>query len=74
MSGMPPFDQDSYKIEFLRRLNEVPGIDLPPDVSKRRPGVLLAPSLNEASLTTLFNAPEWFLAEATNPTPLDGDT
>jgi hypothetical protein len=73
MQEMPPFDQESHKIEFLRRLNDVPGIDLPPTVLTRRPEVLLAPLNNEASLSKLFGALEWFVAQARNVSPREAD-
>ena len=64
MEGMPPFDQDSKKLELLQKLNEIPGVDLPDDAISKRPAILLTALKSPGSLQTFFSAVEWFLAEA----------
>lgn len=63
MQSKPPFDQDSKRLELLRRLNEIPGIDLPDDAIARRPSIPLSilakPQVLEKFLETL----DWFTEE-----------
>ena len=70
MSAMPPFDQVAMREEFLRRLNEVPGVQLPGDAIDRRPGVPLKTLAAPEALAALFAAFEWFLSEAVKPPAL----
>ena len=64
MSAMPPFDQVAMREELLRRLNEVPGVQLPSNAIDRRPGVPLKILAAPEALATLLAAFEWFLGEA----------
>jgi len=67
MSAMPPFAQVAMREEFLRRLNEVPGVQLPGSAIDRRPGVPLKTLAAPEALAALFAAFEWFLSEAVKP-------
>ena len=69
MEGMPPFDQDSKKLELVRKLNEIPDVDLPADSISKRPAILLTTLAAPGSLQTFFIAVEWFLAEAASASP-----
>ena len=69
MGGMPPFDQDDKRLEFLRKLNEIPGVELPDDAISRRPAIPLATFAAPGSLPKLFGVIEWFLAEAVSASP-----
>jgi hypothetical protein len=64
LSETPPFDSDEVRLEFLKRLNAIPGMDLPNDVIRRCPSVSLAVLESEPSRAKLFEALEWFLSEA----------
>lgn len=64
MSGMPPFDQVAMREEFLRRLNEVPGIQIPSDAIDRAPGLPLKVLATPEAMATLLATFEWFLSEA----------
>ena len=37
----PPFDDEGKRLELLRRLNEIPGVVIPPDGIGRRPSIRL---------------------------------
>ena len=37
LKGRPPFEDETLRREFLRRLNQVPGLELPADSISRRP-------------------------------------
>jgi hypothetical protein len=64
MNAMPPFDQVAMREELLRRLNEVPGVQLPSDSIDRRPGLPLKLFATPESLAALLATFEWFLGEA----------
>ena len=59
-----PFDQESSRLEFLRRLNEVPGVEIPDDAVRGRPKISLAQLTDPEALALLLDAFEWFLEEA----------
>jgi hypothetical protein len=65
MSGMRPFDQEDKRLELLRKLNEIPGVELPDSAISRRPAMPLAPFAAPGSLSMLFGVFEWFIGEAT---------
>ncbi len=65
MSRMPPFDQSDKRLELLRKLNEIPGVELPESALTKRPRIPLATFAAPDSLSKLFEVTEWFLAEAT---------
>jgi hypothetical protein len=69
MSRMPPFDQNDKRLELLRKLNEIPGVELPVDAITKRPRIPLATFAAPDALSMLFEVTEWFFAEAraTNP-------
>lgn len=64
MSAMPPFDQVAMREEFLRRLNEVPGVQLPSNAIERRPGLPLKLFATPEAMAALLASFEWFLSEA----------
>lgn len=51
------------RMEFLRRLNEIPGVALPDDSVCRWPGIPLASLHDEAALGQLLDALDWALRE-----------
>lgn len=61
----PPFDDPDLLKEFLRRLNEVPGVFLSDDSIARRPRILLSDlGQNPAMLQGFRSAVDWFCETA----------
>jgi hypothetical protein len=54
---------------MLRKLNDIPGVDLPETATERRPRIPLATFANPDALERLIGVFEWFLAEARAPRP-----
>ncbi len=69
MSRMPPFDQNDKRLELLRKLNEIPGVELPVDAATKRPRIRLATLAAPGALSRLFEVTEWFFAEARASNP-----
>lgn len=69
MSRMPPFDQNDKRLELLRKLNEIPGVELPVDAVTKRPRIRLATLAAPGALSILFEVTEWFFAEARATSP-----
>ena len=67
MRDRPPFDQPGKRLEMLRKLNEIPGVDLPETAIEGRPRIPLATFSNPDALARLIDVFEWFLAEARAP-------
>ena len=66
MGRMPPFDQQGKQLEFLERVNAIPGVSITEaEAFGRRPRVALEVFANPTSLAKLFEALEWFLGQAT---------
>jgi hypothetical protein len=58
-----PFDQDARRLELLRRLNEVPGIELPESGIHRRPAISLRALVERDNLSKFLSVIEWELME-----------
>lgn len=58
-----PFDDANYRIELLRRLNRVPGINLPEDSIHRRPSFLFKTLDDEAAWEQFQAVIRWYLDE-----------
>jgi hypothetical protein len=57
----PPFDDLELRREFLRRLNEIPGVSFPQDAITRRPRIQLSLlAADPAALESLKAALDWF--------------
>ena len=57
----PPFDDVELRLEFLRRLNEIPGVSIPDDAITRRPRIPLALfAADPKALKALKGALDWF--------------
>lgn len=63
LKSRPPFDYEQKRMEFLSRLNQIPGIRLPADSITRRPAFHLAVLNEEAGLTGFFRTMEWVVDE-----------
>ena len=64
MTRWPPFDQDVLRLEYLRRLNEIEGLNLPEDVISKKPSAQLALLRGASNRQKLFDALEWFASAA----------
>jgi len=61
----PPFDQPDRRLEFLRRLNEIPGVSFPDEAITRRPRIQLSLLASDpAALEALKSALDWFCETA----------
>ncbi len=57
----PPFDDRELRRDFLRRLNEIPGVSFPEDAITRRPSIQLSVlAADPAALQSLKNVLDWF--------------
>jgi hypothetical protein len=57
----PPFDDENKRKELLRRLNEIPGIALGPDVITKRPNIFLTKLENEVAFEKFINVFDWMI-------------
>lgn len=64
MQGWPPFDNDSKRLELLRKLNEIPGIEFPENAISKKPSTQLDIFRDERNLKKLLTILEWFADEA----------
>ena len=69
MKGKPPFDQPGKRFELLRKLNEIPGVNLPETAIERRPRIPLTTFSNPDALAGLIDVFNWFLGEVRAPRP-----
>jgi hypothetical protein len=61
LSRRPPFDDSAHRGEFLRRLNEVPGVSLPDDAVTRFPSIPFAVlAADPEALESLKGVLDWF--------------
>jgi hypothetical protein len=63
MQSRPPFDDETRRLELLRRLNEIPGVALPEDSITRRPGIPLSALQDEPVLEQFLTVLEWVVGE-----------
>jgi hypothetical protein len=59
----PPFTADEKRLELLRRLNKIPGANLPEDGIFRRPSVPLSALVDAKALSTFLEVIEWTIDE-----------
>ena len=70
----PPFNTEEKRLELLRRLNEIPGVNLLPDSIDRYPTFSLSALANANALTQFFQVIAWTIQEvkgAQNQQPSD---
>jgi hypothetical protein len=58
-----PFDLDEKRLELLRRLNELPGVNLPEDGINRRPSISFLTLVDPNALATFLKVIEWTIQE-----------
>lgn len=61
LSKRPPFDDESLRLEFMSRLNEIPEVNLPEDSVSRYPGIPFSLLANDSSFQKLIEALEWLV-------------
>ncbi|MCI0490631.1 MAG: hypothetical protein L0229_28905 [Blastocatellia bacterium] len=59
----PPFDDDLKRLEFLNRLNQIPGISLDGESINLRPSISISVFKEETSLKQLLETLDWFVRE-----------
>jgi len=59
LAGKPPFDDEGRRQELLRRLNEIPGVEFPPDAISRFPTIRLSTLSAETAIKAFLAALEW---------------
>jgi hypothetical protein len=67
-SKQAPFDSALARLEMLRRLNAVNGIDLPDSAIEKWPSIPLETLADDAALGKFLDAMAWFLAEVKRST------
>jgi len=63
MRTKPPFSDELKRSEFLRRLNEIPGITIPDKAIDKYPSISLSTLNNEAALKQFLGVLDWFVQE-----------
>lgn len=63
MKNRLPFDTDEKRCEFLRRLNEIPGVNLPPDSINKFPAIFFSTLVNSSALEQFKQAVAWTIEE-----------
>jgi hypothetical protein len=58
-----PFDDETKRLELLRRLNEIEGMDIPADKITKRPSIPLSALRSAAALKQFFQAFDWYVQE-----------
>jgi hypothetical protein len=59
----PPFDDEPKRQELLRRLNSIPGVELPSDSISRYPSIQLATLARGTGTEQLLSVMDWFASE-----------
>jgi hypothetical protein len=65
MAAKPPFDDEERRRELLRRLNEIPGVELSPDAVAKFPSIRLSTLKEEAARHHFLAALDWTVDEIT---------
>jgi len=59
----PPFNSSTLRIEWLEKINEIPGVSLPRERIEGRPSFPLLILANEDAMTKFLSAMDWYVAE-----------
>lgn len=65
----PPFDSEEKRLEFLARLNQIKGVDIPQEGIHTRPNIPLAVFNDPQALHDLLQAFEWLIREIKEANP-----
>ncbi len=68
LRSRPPFTDPALRQELLRRLNEVPNVNLTADSIDKRPSIPLADLQSEASRARFLDALEWAIQQISSAT------
>ena len=60
LSKRPPFDSDDLRAEFLDKLNEIEGVDMPSTSVSKYPSLRIRLLNDEKELNKLMNTLDWF--------------
>jgi hypothetical protein len=64
MHRMPPFEDERKRVELVRRLNAIPGVQIPEKAAANsRPSVPLAKFVPPEALAALLASLEWVILE-----------
>jgi len=63
MKNDPPFDREDLRLEYLNRLNQIEGVNLPPDSIDLRPSIKMNLFADEKKLDQLFELLRWFVEQ-----------
>lgn len=63
MQLKPPFDDELKRLEFLRRLNEIPGVTIPDKAIDKYPSISLSTLNNKAALNQFLETLDWVVQE-----------
>jgi hypothetical protein len=63
MKERPPFDSDTKREEFRKRLNQIPGADIPANALALRPRILLSALTSRPALEQFLATLNWFVEE-----------
>lgn len=59
----PPFDKREIRLEFLRRCNEIRGVNIPEEAVEKRPSIPLSVLTNQEALEQFLLVLEWAVGE-----------
>ena len=60
---MEPFNEESMRVEFINRLNDIPGVSIPQDKASRRPSFPVSVLGKDENLQQLFSVINWSIQE-----------
>jgi hypothetical protein len=63
MAAKPPFDDEAKRLELLTKLNQIEGVNLPPDSIVRRPSIRLASFAEPAKNEQLLAVLRWYVEQ-----------
>jgi hypothetical protein len=63
MNTRPPFEDEARRREFLRRFNQIHGVNMPDDVITRRPQIELVDLRDENILQQFLAVLDWAVEE-----------
>jgi hypothetical protein len=67
LSNRPPFDLDNLRLEFLNRLNKIPGIDLPAEAINKYPSFQLIKLTDDNVLRDFIEVLNWIVSQIKPP-------
>jgi len=63
MPNLPPFDDETKRLEFLKRLNEIPGVDIPADAITKFPNITSSALKDEPILQRFLETLDWVVQQ-----------